>query len=73
VEKTQKEVVKEYVKANPGKTAVQIAKATGIRGANVSSVLVKGFYAEIFKRERPDADGSSWVYFVSEYPANSSS
>jgi predicted transcriptional regulator len=64
VEKTQKELVKEFVKENPGKTAVQIAKATGIRGANVSSVLVKGFYAGIFKREKPDPDGSSWVYSV---------
>lgn len=63
MEKTQKELVREFVEKNPGKTAVQIAKATGIRAANVSSVLVKGFYAGSFKREKPEGS-KGWIYFV---------
>jgi hypothetical protein len=61
---TQKDRVKEFIKNNPGKTAVQIAKATGIRAANVSSILVKGL-APIgpFKREKPDGT-KGWIYFI---------
>lgn len=60
---TQKQQVREFVKANPGKTATEIAQATGIRPANVSSVLVKGFYAGSFKREKPEGT-KGWVYFL---------
>jgi len=60
---TQKEQIREFVRKNPGKTATEIAKATEIRAANVSSVLVKGFYAGSFKREKPEGT-KGWVYFV---------
>ncbi len=61
---TQKEQVKEFVEKNPGKTAVQIAKATGLRAANVSSVLVKGLHpVGPFKRDKPDG-AKSWVYSI---------
>ena len=61
---TQKELVKDFIGKNPGKTAVQIAKATGIRAANVSSILVKGLSPiGPFKREKPDGS-KGWVYFV---------
>lgn len=63
MDKTQKEVVRTFVLANPGKTATEIAVATGIRAANVSSVLVKGFYANQFKREKPEGS-KGWIYFV---------
>ncbi len=63
MDKTQKDSVRAFVSANPGKTATEIAIATGIRAANVSSVLVKGFYANQFKREKPEGS-KGWVYFV---------
>ena len=61
--KTQKELVRAFVLENPGKTATEIAVATGIRAANVSSVLVKGFYANQFKREKPEGS-KGWIYFL---------
>jgi hypothetical protein len=60
---TQKEKVREYVEKYPGKTAIEIAKATELRAANVSSVLVKGFYNGLFTREKPDGS-KGWVYAV---------
>lgn len=58
---TQKDKVVDYVGSNPGKTAVQIAKATELKAANVSSILVKGFDAGLFKREKPEG-AKGWVY-----------
>lgn len=64
---TQKEKVVEYVGKNPGKTAVQISKATEVKAANVSSILVKGFDAGLFKREKPEG-AKGWVYFIAAAP-----
>ena len=55
---TQKDKVVDYVGSNPGKTAVQIAKATELKAANVSSILVD---AGLFKREKPEG-AKGWVY-----------
>lgn len=60
---TQKEKVVEYVRNNPGKTAVQIAKAVELKTNNVSSILIKGFDSGIFTRKKPDG-AKGWVYFV---------
>ena len=54
---TQKDKIKEYVKANPGKTAAMIATATE------SSVLIKGYNAGAFKREKLEGT-KGWVYFL---------
>jgi hypothetical protein len=59
---TQKAQIQDFVRKNPGKTAAEIASATGIRVTNVSAVLVKGFYAGWCRREKPVDRG--WVYFV---------
>lgn len=60
---TQKEQIRDYVKQNPCTTASNIAKATGLRAANVSSVLIKGYIAGQFKREKQDGV-KGWVYYV---------
>lgn len=62
---TQKDKVMEFVKENPGKTAVTIAKATGLRAANVSSILVKGVGSvpPAFTRNKPEGS-KGWVYFL---------
>ena len=60
---TQKDKIKEYVKANPGKTAAMIATATELKAANVSSVLIKGYNAGAFKREKLEGT-KGWVYFL---------
>jgi hypothetical protein len=58
---TQKARVVDYVRGTPGKTACQIAKALGLQPAGVSSILYKGIYSGLFRREKPTVSG--FVYF----------
>ncbi len=62
---TQKEKVRDYVEKNPGKTATEIAVAIDMRSATVSSVLVKGFYAGLFRREKPEG-AKGWLYYIAK-------
>jgi Fic family protein len=60
---TQKEQIKKFIEENPGKTAVEISAATGIKASNVSSVLIKGYNAGMFKRDKPEG-AKGWLYSI---------